>query len=147
MKSVKSGGFHRWNPGEIRWNLPDFKRPIARNGKPYVFKYGLSNERRNHTLSPFSVILIIPVLYPISCHNNFCPFQSQSLVTQDYKWILYIAVKKAGDCDSFRMKMRRFEQYQSTERRSRELREELVYRLLDTNETDFIGSVTMSPFR
>ena len=43
--SMKSGGFHMDFTGEIRrisygfhpWNPADFKRPIARNGKPYVY--------------------------------------------------------------------------------------------------------------
>ena len=47
---MKSGGFHvkptrfhadfRWNLADfvqISWNPPDFERPIAKNGKPYVF--------------------------------------------------------------------------------------------------------------
>ena len=48
ISHLKSSGFYTWNPldfmGEIRqisrvksgWNPPDFERPIARNGKPYV---------------------------------------------------------------------------------------------------------------
>ena len=39
---VKSARYHEihwilWNPADFMWNPLDFERPIARNGKPYVF--------------------------------------------------------------------------------------------------------------
>ena len=43
MKSARFHEIHR-----ISWNLPDFERPIARNGKPYViFSCQLPNELRS----------------------------------------------------------------------------------------------------
>ena len=54
MKSgLKSAGFHGWNP-------PDFERPIARNGKPYV--YSIVN---------YSLTYPINIRQPLFCIN--CP--------------------------------------------------------------------------
>ena len=66
---MKSAGFHGWNPADFRWNPADFtgeirheihrisrwnppdftgeidfERPIARNGKPYVFYFVRGSE-------------------------------------------------------------------------------------------------------
>ena len=76
MKSVrfqvKSGGFHR-----ISWNLPDFtheirqdfERPIARNGKPYV--YVLFWDKCISLTSGASHVsaLFPPVLFPRYFHH------------------------------------------------------------------------------
>ena len=42
MDFMKSAGFHAWNLLDFTWNPPDFERPIARNGKPYVLRIGHS---------------------------------------------------------------------------------------------------------
>ena len=125
------GGFHRWNLGEIRWisqvksarfhgwnqgwNPPDFERPIARNGKPYVLFCDWSLASEYQLLVSVGHIYDLQVLFSeidnlhtvncielqlwhVSSHGDGClqtwKKTSQTRVISDWPYILSCVVKQ-----------------------------------------------------
>ena len=92
---MKSGRFHEicqilWNQPDFMWNLPDFERPIARNGKTYVkvsfWKMTIIFEVSvNWNLDGCPWIFIVSIVQPLCSHEQL-QYKIQQCMCKKHKF-------------------------------------------------------------